>query len=126
MAALPAVVVALVVQLLVLADLVALVARLPLPAQPLLVPADLALVEARLPVLAHLLVLVVLPHKVVEEQLPVPALLVVEAELLVQRLPSRQSFSAAMARSSPPAVQPTYGRAPSTRSPPKGQTCPSP
>src|SRR5688572_3507426 len=40
-------------------------------------------------------------------------------------LQGRQSFSAAMARSSPPTVQPTYGRAPSTRSPPNGRPCPS-
>src|SRR5688572_21484663 len=40
-------------------------------------------------------------------------------------LQGRPSFSAAMARSSPPTVQPTYERAPSTRSRPKGRPCPS-
>jgi|SRR5688500_449911 len=39
---------------------------------------------------------------------------VVESEVLLH-LQGRQSFSAAMARSSPPTVQPTYERAPSTR-----------
>src|SRR5688500_5303163 len=49
---------------------------------------------------------------------------VVESEVRLH-LQGRQSFSAAMARSSPPTVQPTYGRAPSTRSPPNGRLCPS-
>jgi hypothetical protein len=49
---------------------------------------------------------------------------VVESEVPLHRQ-GRQSFSAAMARSSLPAVQPTYARAPSTRSPPKGRRCPS-
>ena len=53
--------------------------------------------------------------------LPLPQV-VVESEVPV-RLQGRQSFSAAMARSSPPTVQPTYERAPSTRSPPKGRPC---
>jgi hypothetical protein len=55
--------------------------------------------------------------------LPLPQV-VVESEATLHRQ-GRQSFSAAMARSSPPTVQPTYERAPSTRSPPKGRTCPS-
>src|SRR5687767_15355963 len=49
---------------------------------------------------------------------------VVESEVILH-LQGRQSFSAAMARSSPPTVQPTYERAPSTRSPPRGRPCPS-
>src|SRR5687767_5960532 len=49
---------------------------------------------------------------------------VVESEVALH-LQGRQSFSAAMARSSPPTVQPTCERAPSTRSPPKGRPCPS-
>ena len=40
-------------------------------------------------------------------------------------LRGRRSFSAAMGRISPPTVQPTYERAPSTRSPLKGRPCPS-
>src|SRR5688572_1622125 len=48
---------------------------------------------------------------------------VVEFEALLHQ--GCQSFSAAMARSSPPPAQPTYERAPSTRSPPKGRPCPS-
>ena len=59
----------------------------------------------------HLLRLL-LPQVVVESEVPL-------------HLQGRQSFSAAMARSSPPTVQPTYERAPSTRSPPKGRPCPS-
>ena len=58
---------------------------------------------------------------------PLPLLLprvVVESEVPLH-LQGRPSFSAAMARSSPPTVQPTYERAPSTRSPPKGRPCPS-
>src|SRR5688572_19399454 len=39
---------------------------------------------------------------------------VVESEVTLH-LQGRQSFSAAMARSSPPTVQPTYERAPSTK-----------
>ncbi len=53
------------------------------------------------PVLLHLLSLL-LPQVVVESEVPL-------------HLQGRQSFSAAMARSSPPTVQPTYARAPSTR-----------
>jgi len=63
------------------------------------------------PVLLHLLPLL-LPQVVVESEVPL-------------HLQGRQSFSAAMARSSPPTVQPTYERAPSTRSPPNGRPCPS-
>src|ERR671924_2051820 len=76
--------------------------------------------EAELPVLAqerpeaallHLLPLL-LPQVVVESEVTL-------------HLQGRQSFSAAMARSSPPTVQPTCERAPSTRSRPKGRPCPS-
>src|SRR5512132_1723551 len=58
------------------------------------------------PVLLHLLPLL-LPQVVVESEVPL-------------HRQGRQSFSAAMARSSPPTGKPTYERAPSTRSPPKG------
>src|SRR6185295_1739603 len=63
------------------------------------------------PVVLHLLPLL-LPQVVVESEVPL-------------HLQGRQSFSAAMARSSPPTVQPTCARAPSTRSSPKGRPCPS-
>ena len=53
------------------------------------------------PVLLHLLPLL-LPQVVVESEVPL-------------HLQGRQSFSAATARSSPPTVQPTCERAPSTR-----------
>ena len=55
--------------------------------------------------------------------LPLPQV-VVELEVTLHPQ-GRRSFSAAMARSSPPTVQPTYERAPSTRSPPNGRLCPS-
>ena len=87
-------------------------AELPVLAQ---VPPGLGvLVLAQVPpeaVLLHLLPLL-LPQVVVESEVPL-------------HLQGRQSFSAAMAKSSPPTVQPTYERAPSTRSPPKGRPCPS-
>ena len=63
------------------------------------------------PLLLHLLPLL-LPRVVVESEVTL-------------HLQARQSFSAAMARNSPPTVQPTYERAPSTRSPLKGRPCPS-
>src|SRR4030095_16331186 len=85
----------------------------------LVVAADLllgpeGLVLAQVPpelVLLHLLPLL-LPQVVVESEVPL-------------HLQGRQSFSAAMARSSPPTGKPTYERAPSTRSPPKGHPCTS-
>src|SRR6187549_8497 len=58
------------------------------------------------PLLLRLLSLL-LPQVVVESGVPL-------------HLQGRQSFSAAMARSSPPTGKPTYERAPSTRSPRKG------
>src|SRR5688572_19250463 len=61
------------------------------------------------PLLLHLLPFLLLPQVVVESEAPL-------------HLPGRQSFSAAMARSSPPTVPPTYERAPSTRSPPNVRT----
>jgi hypothetical protein len=97
-----------------------LVVPVPVPHEaelPVLVqvpPGRGGLVLARVPpepVLLHLLPLL-LPQVVVESEVPL-------------HLQGRQSFSAAMARSSPPTVQPTYERAPSTRSPPKGRPCPS-
>ena len=57
-------------------------------------------------------VLVLLAHRVVEP--------VVAVQLL-----SRQSFSAAMAASSPSLEEPTYGLVPKSRWPPKGRPCPS-
>ena len=78
-----------------------------------LVPAGLVLVvpvpvprEAELPGLVQVPLLPLLP-------LLLPQV-VVESEVTLHRQ-GRQSFSAAMARSSPPTVQPTYERAPSTR-----------
>src|SRR5688500_14743121 len=56
-------------------------------------------------------------------RLPLPQV-VVESEVPLH-LPGRPSCSAAMARSSPPTVPPTYERAPSTRSPPNGRPWPS-
>ena len=79
-----------------------------------LVLLQVAVVLARVPpqpLLLHLLPLR-LPQVVVESEVPL-------------HLQGRQSFSAAMARSSPPTVQPTYERAPRTRSPPKGRPWPS-
>ena len=114
-----AAVVAAVVAALVPAVLVPVVPR-PVPHEaelPVLVqvpPGRGVLVLARVPaepVLLHLLSSL-LPQVVVESEVPL-------------HLQGRQSFSAAMARSSPPTVQPTYERAPSTRSPPKGRPCPS-
>ena len=83
--------------------------RAPRVRVPLLVVADLllgpeVLVLAQVPpepVLLHPLPLL-LPQVVVESEVPL-------------HLQGRQSFSAAMARSSPPTVQPTYEPAPSTR-----------
>src|ERR671911_2744613 len=69
--------------------------------------------------LAHKLLPLVLLHLL---RLLLPQV-VVESEVRLH-LQGRQSFSAAMASSSPPTVQPTYGRAPSTRSPPNGRPCP--
>jgi len=86
-------------------------------AHPALLPQVLlqaAVVLARVPpqpLLLRLLPLL-LPQVVVESEGPL-------------HLQGRQSFSAAMARSSPPTVPPTYERAPSTRSPPKGRLWPS-
>jgi len=77
------------------------------PELPVLVqvpPGRGVLVLARVPpepVLLHLLPLL-LPQVVVESEVPL-------------HLQGRQSFSAAMARSSPPTGKPTYERAPSTR-----------
>ena len=87
-----------------------LVVPVPVPHEaelPVLVqvpPGRGVLVLARVPpepVLLHLLPLL-LPQVVVESEVPL-------------HLQGRQSFSAAMARSSPPTGKPTYERAPSTR-----------
>jgi hypothetical protein len=113
----PLVVEAVAVQLVVLADLVALVARLPLSVQPL--PADLVALVARLPLLPRLQVLLVVkaqlpipPHLVVAalaaQLLVLADLVVLVAEVPLQHRLSRQSFSAAMARSFPIPLQQTY------------------
>ena len=76
----------------------------PVPVVPRSRPVRAVLVLAQVPpeaVLLHLLPLL-LPQVVVESEVPL-------------HLQGRQSFSAAMARSSPPTVQPTCERAPSTR-----------
>src|SRR5688500_15647722 len=77
------------------------------------------------PGLAVLVLAQVPPEPALLHLLPVllrPVVVESEAPLHLQ---GRQSFSAAMARTSPPTVQPTYGRSPSTRSPPTGRRCPS-
>ncbi len=70
------------------------------PELPALAPPVLVQVPPE-PVLLHPLPLF-LPQVVVESEVPL-------------HLQGRQSFSAAMARSSPPTGKPTYERAPSTR-----------
>src|SRR5687768_12015297 len=94
----------------VVAVVAVLLVRLPVP---LLQVAEgrAHLAHKLLPLLLHLLRLL-LPQVVVESEVRL-------------HLQGRQSFSAAMARSSPPTVQPTYERVPSTRSPPNGRPCPS-
>ena len=86
-------------------QLPALAPQLPaLAAPPVQLPPALrvlVLAQARPGPLLHLLSLP-LPQGVVESEVPV-------------RLQGRQSFSAAMARSSPPTGKPTSERAPSTR-----------
>jgi hypothetical protein len=67
------------------------------------------------PGLGELVVAQVRPEAVLLHLLFLPSpQVVVESEVPV-RLQGRQSFSAAMARSSPPTGKPTYERAPSTR-----------
>src|SRR5262245_16257615 len=81
--------------------------------------------EAELPALA-LPVLVQVPAEPLLlnlQSLPLPPV-VVESEVPL-RLQGRQSFSAAMAKNSPPTVRPTYERVPSTKSRPNGRRCPS-
>ena len=75
------------------------------PAVPVPVPH-----EAEFPVLAQ-----VPPEPVLLHPLPLLLPRVVVGSEVPLHLQGRQSFSAAMARSSPPAVKPTYERAPSTR-----------
>ena len=71
--------------------------------------------EPELPALAPPVLLQVPPEPLLLPllSLPLPQV-VVESEVPV-RLQGRQSFSAAMARVSPPTGKPTYARAPSTR-----------
>src|SRR5688572_20805479 len=76
--------------------------------------------EAELPVLAQ-----VHPEALLLHLLPLLLPQVVVESEVTLHLQGRQSFSAAMARSSPPTVQPTCERAPSTRSLPNGRPCPS-
>ena len=83
--------------------------RAPRVRVPLLVVADL-LLGPEVPVLAQ-----VPPEPVLLHLLPLPLPQVVVESEVPLHLQGRQSFSAAMARSSPPPVQPTYERAPSTR-----------
>jgi hypothetical protein len=79
-----------------------LVAPVPVPHEPELPAlAPPLLVQVPRELLLHLLSLP-LPQVVVESEVPL-------------HLQGRQSFSAAMARSSPPTERPTYERAPSTR-----------
>ena len=60
-----------------------------------------------------------LPQHVLQHR-SLPLLPAVDASEAPLHLQGRQSFSAAMARNSPPAGKPTYARVPSTRSPPRG------
>ena len=76
---------------------------------PLLVVADLLLGPEVL-VLAQ-----VPPEPVLLHPLPLRLPRVVVGSEVALHLQGRQSFSAAMARISPPTVKPTYERAPSTR-----------
>ena len=66
--------------------------------------------EREFPVLAQ-----VPPEPVLLHLLPLPLPQVAVESEVPPRLQGRQSFSAAMARSSPPTAQATYARAPSTR-----------
>jgi hypothetical protein len=85
----------------------------------------LVLVAALLPVVALVVLLLQFPAQLLREaQLLRPVLLpavvavllgVVSFEVVLQLLQGLQSFSASTARSSPPPVQPTSERAPSTR-----------
>ena len=106
-------------------------AQLPVPARrrrPAAVLRSLAALRAdrllpartwlrRVPLLAALLVAVVLRAVRLAVEAAVPR------DLLSRR--SRQSFSAAMAASSPSLEEPTYGLVPKSRWPPKGRPCPS-
>ena len=99
-------------------------AQLPVPAEPVLAhlvveARDLVVLVAAAfkPRLAHLVVVVlplVLAELSLEARLPALARLVVVAGQLLQFLRS-PSFSPTTARISPPPIQPTYERAPSTR-----------
>jgi hypothetical protein len=71
--------------------------------------------EPELPVLAPPVLVQVPPEALLLNLLPLPLpQVVVESEVPLRRQ-GRQSFSAAMARVSPPTGKPTYARAPSTR-----------
>jgi hypothetical protein len=83
--------------------------RAPRVRVPLLVVADLLLGPEVLG-LAQ-----VPPEPVLRHPLPLLLPRVVVGSEVALHLQGRQSFSAAMARISPPAVKPTYERAPSTR-----------
>ena len=87
------------------------------PELPALAPPVLVQVPPGLRVLVQVLVVLaqVPPEPVLLHPLPLflPQV-VVESEVPLH-LQGRQSFSAAMARSSPPTGKPTYERAPSTR-----------
>ena len=101
MVAAPAAVVALEAQLLVPADLAALVVRLPLRVQLLLVLAALAPPEARLPLRVRLLLVPADLAALVAQLLVLADLVVLVAAVPLQLLLNRQSFSAAMARNTP-------------------------
>ena len=55
------------------------------------------------------------PEPVLLDLVPLPLPQVVVESEVPLHLPGRQSFSAAMARNSPPTGKPTYARVPSTR-----------
>ena len=71
--------------------------------------------EAELPALAPRVLVQVPPEPLLLPLLSLPLPQVVVESEVPPHLRGRQSFSAAMARSSPPAGKPTYERAPSTR-----------
>jgi hypothetical protein len=87
------------------------------PVVPVPVPreAELPAVAPPVPHEPELPVLVQVPAEPVLHLLPLLLPQVVVESEVPLHLQGRQSFSAAMARISPPTVQPTYARAPSTR-----------
>ena len=98
----------------VAAALLVPVVPVPVPHEPQL-PVLVPQVSVQLPPALRVLVLAQAPPGLLLHRLSLPLPQgVVESEVPAH-LRGRQSFSAAMARSSPPTGKPTYERAPSTR-----------